>query len=223
MRLLKPSYQILGNPVREDILKRIEFAGRTCYKSEDKITEDSAEKFVKMIIKRGHESVLEHESISVKFIVDRGVMAELTRHRIASFSIASTRYIDYSKIGLEFVIPPWVDIIPKEYKKGDIIESEADDPQQTYLTWAQSMFRSESDYISLLDAGWTPQQARSVLPNSLKTEIVCTTNIREWRHILKLRTSKAAHPQMREIMCPLLADFQQRFSPLFDGIDLETE
>lgn len=197
MILIKPSYTI-ESVLSPRILENIERAGRTCYKSEDKITEDSANQFIKMIIGRGHESVLEHEKLTVRFICDRGVSHEIVRHRLASFSQESTRYCNYSKdkFGneLTFIIPCWFDwqnVDGTEFGKSDEI------------TWQDAMIRSEMAYFSLLDQGWTPQEARSVLPNSLKTEIVVTANIREWRTIFKQRCSSAAHPQMRELVVPL--------------------
>lgn len=219
MRLIKPSYEILTNIDADQILKSIELAGRTCYKSEDRITEDSAAKFCNMLLKRGHESVIEHASLSVRFVVDRGVSHELVRHRLCSFSQESTRYIGY-KGGVSFIIPPWCgQLVPSEWDRMDVLRL-----WKTYLNgtvadkWLLAMARAEDSYLSLLDAGWAAQQARSVLPNSLKTEIVVTANLREWRHILKLRTAKAAHPQMREVMVPLLLDLQHRIPVLFGDI-----
>jgi len=209
MKLIKPSFEVLTKIDGKEILKKIELAGRTCYKSEDKITDDSAEKFVRGIIKNGHESVIEHENISVKFIVDRGVSHELVRHRLCSYSQESTRYCSY-KDCVTFIIPCWVNIDEGDYSTDEVLNY--DD------YWINAMAEAESSYLTLLQIGWSPQQARSVLPNSLKTEIVCTTNLREWRHILKLRTSKAAHPQMREIMIPLFKYFKSIIPIVFDDI-----
>lgn len=208
MKLIKPSYQVL-TPLSGNFLGAIEAIGRTCYKSEDRITSDSYIKFCKMLIKNGHESVIEHCSISVRFVVDRGVSHELVRHRLCSFSQESTRYCNYSG-GVTFIIPPWVKLEPGDYVLGKT-EIQAS-------PWLLAMYQAEFRYSDLLALGWTPQQARSVLPNSLKTEIVITANIREWRHILKLRTSTAAHPQMVEIMRPLLAEFKDKIPVLFDDI-----
>lgn len=212
MKLIKPEYQILSPKIltiktANEILQDIELAGRTCYKSEDKITETSAVEFVRMLVKRGHESVLEHRSISVKFTVDRGVSHELVRHRLASFSQESTRYCNYSKDKfdkqLTFIIPPWCkNIKPKIFPIGipiDTLTNLEDDE----MIWLSTMKSLETKYNGLLDIGWTPQEARSILPNSLKTEIVVTANLREWRTIFKQRISKHAHPQMREVMQPL--------------------
>jgi thymidylate synthase (FAD) len=221
MILIKPSFEILtklgwdgGVHHGQDMVARIEIAGRTCYKSEDKITSYSAERFVKRIIESGHHSVLEHENISVKIICDRGVTHEIVRHRLVAYSQESTRYCNY-KGGVTFVIPPWIDIPEGIHSVDTSLMSEETDASQE---WLVAMKSAEDRYISLLLKGWSPQQARSVLPNSLKTEIVMTANIREWRHILKLRTSNAAHPQMREIMVPLLAELSRLLPILFDNL-----
>lgn len=211
MILVKPSFTVLTG-LTPMALEFIELAGRTCYKSEDRITEDSASAFCKKIKSLGHESVIEHWAISVKFIIDRGVSHELVRHRIASFSQESTRYCNYGKKGqVTFVIPPWANIEPGEYQD----EFQFDTELETERLWYAAMLDSEYRYLRLLEQGWQPQQARSVLPNSLKTEIVVTANPREWRHIFKLRCSKAAHPQMREIMEPVRNTFQGTLPELF--------
>lgn len=209
MKILSPSFTFEENFDGENILKKIEKAGRTAYKSEDKITEDSSKNFLQMLIKRGHHSVIEHHSITVKVICDRGVSHEIVRHRIASYTQESTRYCNYTKgkFGGEIsVIKPcfW-----DESKKPD---------SKMYQIWQNTVEQIEKAYISLIDAGASPQEARSILPNSLKTEIVITMNLREWRHFFTLRTSKMAHPQMREIAIPLLKEFQKRIPVIFDDI-----
>lgn len=221
MKLVKPSHEVLTsigfNGVLDNgmgILTRIEAAGRTCYKTEDRITHSSAKNFIKRIMDRGHESVIEHENISVRIICDRGVTHEIVRHRLASYSQESTRYCNY-KGGVTFVIPPWLNIEAGEYERAPECWKA---PFNGHQTWFCSMLDHEDQYIRLLDCDWSPQQARSVLPNSLKTEIVMTCNIREWRHILKLRTSEAPHPQMREVMIPILQEFQKKIPVLFDDI-----
>lgn len=216
MKLVKPSYQILSKIDDTEILKSIERAGRTCYKSEDKITDESCKQFVKMILKRGHESVVEHEKITVKFVCDRGVSHEIVRHRIASFSQESTRYVDYNKKGIEFIIPCWINIKPNtEFITHGEFEHEKESPEKD---WFDTMLNSEFVYNDLIQSGWKPEQARSVLPNSLKTEIVVTANLREWREIFRQRTAKAAHPQMRELMCPLLDELKIKLPVIFDDI-----
>lgn len=208
MRIIKPSFEFMQDIEGEEILKRLERAGRVCYKSEDKITQDSAEKFLTNIIKRGHESVLEHEKITIRVICDRGVTHELVRHRIASYSQESTRYCNYSneKFGSELTL-----IKPCFWAE--------DDPR--YIIWSEQMQQIEHTYFKLTEAGASPQEARSILPNSLKTEIVVTMNIREWRHFFKLRTATTAHPQMREIANMVLAEFRKKIPVLFDDIIFE--
>lgn len=219
MNLVKASFEILEimasvsvDFVTDDSLRLIELCGRTCYKSEDKITEFSSREFVQKINNLGHESVLEHSAMTVKFICDRGVSHELVRHRLCSFSQESTRYCNY-KGGVTFVIPPWLKMREGKYTKiDDFLVGEPG------VIWYNHMLWCEKNYIQLLGVGWSPQQARSVLPNSLKTEIVMTTNFREWRHIFKLRCSSAAHPQMRELMIPLLGRCKEIIPVIFDDI-----
>lgn len=215
MRIVKPSYVIEFLQDGEEILLFLERIGRTCYKSEEKITPGSARKFVKMLLDRGHHSVIEHANMTVRFICDRGVTHELVRHRLCSFSQESTRYCNYGHEGEITVIQPcfWLD---------GTYGYDPDDSTKvafpSWERWKKACQDAEGSYLRLLDIGASPQEARSVLPNSLKTEIVTTANLREWRHIFTLRTSKAAHPQMREIMVPLLAEVQSRVPVLFDDI-----
>jgi thymidylate synthase (FAD) len=203
MQIVNPSWEIMSpNPFdRESILRLIEIAGRTCYKSEDKITDESASKFVKMIRNRNHESVLEHVSITVKFVFDRGVSHELVRHRLCAFSQESTRYCNYGKSGeIKVIDPSFWSHSSKQWK-----------------IWKDAMEYAEQAYLALLENGAKPQEARSVLPNSLKTEIVTTANLREWRHIFRMRTSEAAHPQIKEVMSPLQAHLQGILPEVFEG------
>lgn len=201
MQIIEPSYDIMF--ITPNPLQLLELAGRTCYKSEDKITQDSAQKFCKNILVKQHESVIEHASMTVRFICDRGVSHELVRARIASYSQESTRYCNYSKKNEITVIEP-------------LFFS-----QKSYVLWHEACLYAEQQYMRLIEAGATPQEARTVLPNSLKTEIVMTANFREWRNVFKQRTSKAAHPQMRQIMIPLLRDVQTRVPVIFDDILIE--
>jgi len=209
--IIKPWAHIEDEFDGNEMLKRIERAGRTCYKSEDKITDESAPAFVKKIMAMGHESVLEHEKVTVRVVCDRGVTHEIVRHRLCAFSQESTRYCDYHKNGEIQVIDPcfW----PENSGVPSIEDKRA--------LWLISMIDAERKYNALRERGASPQEARSVLPNSLKTEIVVTADLREWRHIFNLRTSKKAHPQMREIMIPLLAEFKQRIPVVFDDIIAE--
>lgn len=205
MKTIQPNFIIESHIDKDYILKQIELAGRTAYKSEDKITPDSARNFVKMIILRGHLSVLEHQFITVRIICDRGVSHEIVRHRLASYTQESTRYCNYTKgkFGSEITV-----IEPCFWSQDD----------EKYRVWKQTIEQIEACYNKLIELGATPQEARSVLPNSLKTEIVMTMNLREWRHFFTLRTSPAAHPQMREIAIPLLKEFQKRIPVIFSGL-----
>lgn len=205
MKIIKPSIEILDNITPVEVLKKLELCGRVCYKSEDKITDESAVKFISNIIKQGHESVLEHVSFSVRFICDRGVTHEMVRHRIASYSQESTRYCNYSKGDFDGQITV---IEPLYLEPGT----------EKYEIWKQACQQAEDNYFTLLNLGCTPQEARAVLPNSLKTEIVMTANVREWRHFLKLRTSKASHPQIREVADMLLTELNFILPSLFDDI-----
>lgn len=212
MKIIKAGYEILTSISEGGIkeLQHIEKIARVCYKSEDLITEDgeSAKKMIKMLIGRDHTAMIEHCSLSVKFIVDRGVSHELVRHRIASFAQESTRYCNYSKdkFGKEITV-----IRPCFFEEG----SDKD------VAWTDAMASAEHIYFELLDLGATPQEARSVLPSSTKTEITITANYREWRNFFKLRTAKAAHPQMREVTIPLLKELKEKLPIIFDDIEVE--
>lgn len=203
MKVIDPSFEILNQPSYQDMLRHIELSARTCYKSEDRISEGSAAEFIKRLIKMGHHSVLEHSSISVRFICDRGVSHELVRHRLCSFSQESTRYCNYSgsKFGQEITF-----IRPVFWKKGSLM----------YKTWEGAMKEAEKAYLYLLNNGASPQEARSVLPNSLKTDIVVTANLRQWRLVFGQRCASAAHPQMRQSMLPVLEAFHVLYPVFFE-------
>lgn len=205
MRIVSPGFEILTPVDSEAILKHIELCGRTCYKSEKKITDESCRTFVQSIIKRGHEAVLEHFNITVKFICDRGVSHEIVRHRLASYCQESTRYCNYSKDDFSGEIT----VVEPFYLEPDTL---------AYNAWKEACEAAEAAYFRLLEWGCTPQEARAVLPNSLKTEVVMTANLREWRHFFKLRCATAAHPQMREVATPLLRALQKKLPIVFDGI-----
>lgn len=189
-----------------DPLKIIEQAGRICYKSEEQITESSSSKFVEMIIKRGHEAVLEHAIASFKLVTDRGISHELVRHRIASYCQESTRYCNYSKdkfdSQLRFIEPP---LLSKDARQ----------------IWIDSCMRAEEEYLRMISMGISPQIARSILPNCLKTELIMTANFREWRHIIKLRTSKAAHPQARELISLVQKELESRVPEILGDLHVE--
>ena len=208
MKIINAGFQILSNFNGIEMLKDIEYIARTCYKSENMITDLSAVKMVESLINRGHEAMLEHQSISVKFIVDRGVSHELVRHRMASYAQESTRYCNYSKdkFGneLTFISPCFWSKCSREYEE-----------------WYAAMNSAEDIYFELINWGVTPEQARTVLPNSIKTEVVMTANLREWRHFFKLRAlgiTGKPHPQMLEVTVPLLAEFKALIPVVFDDL-----
>ena len=205
MKVIDPYFDILSMPAGEAVLTHIELAARTCYKSEDKISADSAARLLKGLLKSGHHSVFEHVSASVRVVCDRGISHEIVRHRLCAFSQESTRYANYSKdkFGQEITL-----IRPFFWSE----ESDA------YQIWKQQMALAETAYLNLIDGGASAQEARSVLPNSLKTEIVMTANMREWRHIFKLRCSGASHPQIRQLMLPLLDRFNREIPVIFDNL-----
>jgi len=235
MRLIKPNFEIMeimAHHGTRSALSLIERAGRTCYKSEARMTDDSYHSFVSNVITRGHESVIEHSAMTVKFIIDRGVSHELVRHRLCAFSQESTRYCNYGD-EVTFVIPPWTDLEPGlwDYSSDGLIlpvSSQQGEKElrvlydlPAYQSLLRSWKQSEISYRRLIKNGWSPQQARGVLPNGIKTEIVVTANFREWRHIFRLRCNSAAHPQMREVMIPLLQKCKTILPIIFDDIQLD--
>lgn len=206
MKVIQQSYEILtdlSNPIK--ILKDIERASRTCYKSENNITEDSCVTMCKQLIHNGHEAMLEHSQLSVKFTVDKGISHEIVRHRLFSFAQESSRYCNYSKgkFGNEIKVikPDDFELRSKEYE-----------------VWYDACKYAENAYMELISEGIKPELARNVLPHSLATEIVVTGNIREWRHFFKLRCDTRAHPQMRSIMRKLLDDLKSKIPVLFDDL-----
>lgn len=208
MKIVEASVELVSELDAEKIMKHIERAGRVCYKSESRISDTSAEKFIANIIKSGHESVIEHVSLTFKIICDRGVTHEIVRHRLASYSQSSTRYCNYAsdKFGNELTF-----IKPCFWNEDD----------ENYLLWKQTMEVVEKNYLSMIKNGAQPQQARSILPNSLQTEIFMTANLREWRHFLKLRTSKRAHPQMREVALKIYKILADNLPVIFSDIEVD--
>lgn len=207
MNVIPPSFELLDRVDGTALLQKIELAGRVCYKSEAKITPDSAAGFVRRILENGHESVLEHEKLTARIVCDRGVSHEIVRHRIASYSQESTRYCNYSldkfQNELTFIRPFFWNDEPEKFR-----------------VWEEAMAAAERAYLALLDLGATAQEARAVLPNSLKTELVMTMDLREWRHFFRLRAAAPAHPQMREIAVPMLRAFQAAAPVIFDDIEV---
>ena len=219
MRILKPQHVIIGKDQIEGhkILKHIEKIARTCYKSEDLINDESAEKMIKKLIKMNHLAMIEHASVSVLFTCDRGVTHEIVRHRVASYAQESTRYVNYSKdkFGNEI---GYIDIaggIALDTKMKDL-------PVETINAiiseWNQACIDAEKHYMKMLELGATPQIARSVLNNSTKSDINVTMNLREWRHFFELRCDAPAHPQMRELVIPLLKEMSEVIPIVFDDL-----
>ena len=208
MKIIEPSFEIQSALDGISALKHVERCGRVCYKSEHRLTDDSYKAFIKSVIDRGHGSVLEHYSFTIRFICDRGVSHEMVRHRHSAYSQESTRYCNYTmdKFGNEITV-----IRPCFFGNNSLL----------FYIWENACMCAEASYFELLKHGATPQEARSVLPNSTKTELVVTTTFREWRDIFKLRTSPAAHPQMREIMIPALNAVKEIFPIVFDDIEVK--
>jgi len=215
MRIVEPSFKILTEIDGNKILKDLERAGRTCYQSQDNITDESAKKFISSIIKNKHYTILEHCSVSVKIICDRGISHELVRHRLASFSQSSTRYCNYSKGKFDN------EITVIDLATGFKYDLADEKDRVKYSIWGKAMCKAEEYYMQMIEAGAKPEEARSVLPNSLKTEIIMTANLREWIHIFNLRaigTTGKPHPQIIEIMIPMLRKFQELIPVVFDNL-----
>lgn len=205
MRIIYPNWRFLTEAdvlPQLQILEKLEMAARTCYRSHDATAEGSAEALIARCIEKGHESVLEHVSLSLYLTVDRAVSHELVRHRIASYCQESQRYVAYRGESIDVIQPEWIAVAPEIHRN----------------LWQQSAQHAANAYRELLARGVAAQNARSVLPNCTATHVVMTANIREWRHVLRLRTSPAAHPDMRHIMGMILADFQARYPVLFNDI-----
>ena len=219
MRILKPQHVIIGKDQIEGhkILKHIEKIARTCYKSEDLINDESAEKMIKKLIKLNHLAMIEHASVWVLFTCDRGVTHEIVRHRVASYAQESTRYVNYSKdkFGNEI---GYIDIaggIALDTKMKDLPVETID---AIISEWNQACIDAEKHYMKMLELGATPQIARSVLNNSTKSDINVTMNLREWRHFFELRCDSPAHPQMRELVIPLLKEMSEVIPIVFDDL-----
>jgi len=220
MKLIKPYTEILSTIDGDVVLKTIEQVARTCYKSEDLITDDSAKKMVANLLKNGHEAMIEFYDITVKFVCDRGVSHEIVRHRVASYAQESTRYCNYSKdkFGgeLTFIEPAGMNIerIQSE-SHGEVLNIDITSAEGIFI---KGLAECQDSYLKLLDLGWSAQQARAILPNALKTEINVKMNLREWRHFFKLRCAPAAHPDMRELTIPLLEKMHTLIPIIFDDL-----
>lgn len=242
MKIIKANYQIvkpdLDDPKTEAMVYRdIEESGRTCYLSSASMTDETGAKFVRTMVKNGHDAMLEHTFMKVRFTVDRGISHEIVRHRLCSFAQESTRYCNYSKdkFGNEITViePCFFNDIPKDRKAGimDYLDGilkpyEFNDDftpsDRAFAEWYLACERAEASYFALLNEGRTPQEARTVLPHSLKTELMVTANMREWREIFKLRAAGEhgkPHPQMLEVMVPLLNECKLKLPALFEDIE----
>ncbi len=238
MRIIKQSHEIIQCPSYEDALRICESAGRICYQSHDRITQESSEPFIKNIITRNHLTVIEHISMSVKFITSRAIANELVRHRLASFSQASTRYVNLSGKDIEFIQPYWINDSELDYYlrlNPNGIDANAVTDYQKLPTdiqdqaqycriscWYMAMQNAEIAYNSLIEKKLPVQAARGVLPLDLKTELIMTCNLRELRHIFKLRSniadSGAVHPDMIKLIDPLLDEMKNRFPVFFQNV-----
>jgi len=216
MQIIKAGYEIVDSLNGAEILKKIEKVARVCYKSEDKSGEGTAEKMVRALIKSNHLAMLEHFSFSVKFIVDRGVSHEIVRHRVASFAQESTRYCNYGTKGGE------ITVIEPFYLMADGVNVSTDNWSERYGAWVSACEEAEKSYLRMIADGASPQEARAVLPTSLKTEVVMTANLREWRHFFSLRACGVTgkpHPQMLEVAVPLLKEVKELIPVVFDDLE----
>lgn len=218
MQKLKANYQIMDkHTLNIDILRKLETVGRVCYKSEDKITEDSARKFIKKILSNHHESVLEHSLITVKFICDRGISHEVVRHRIGSYSQESTRYCNYAKDKFNNTVK-YIDIAEGIDLDGSMKHMSRSEKMEIFNVWLEACEDSERHYLKMIELGASPQIARSVLNTSVKTELVMSYNPREWREFFKQRTHISAHPQMRQLTIPLLMELNSLIPVIFEDL-----
>jgi len=243
MNIVKAGYEIVKPNIHDemtvkDIYRTLERIGRVCYKSESQITDESSERFIRRLIANQHTAMLEHDVMTVIFTVDRGISHELVRHRLASFAQESSRFCNYSKdkFGNEITViePCFFDDISEEVKqtirqvmdgdpitKSELFEDDISANVQKYANWYNACGKAEKNYFRMLKNGATPEEARDVLPTSVKTEIVVTANFREWRHIFDLRAAGITgkpHPQMKEVMVPLLKECAEAMPALFGDI-----
>lgn len=213
-RIMSPNTGcVIANDFSEEdgitLLRKVEWCARISHRSEDKQTPDSWRRLLTaVVIEHGDWSVTEHASVTVDFLVDRGITHEIVRHRMMSFTQESTRFVNYEKkIGINFISP---------VEESEVVPHYPID--QRYIIWKDQMERAETGYRDMLTSGAPPQIARSVLPNALASRLIVTANLRSWRHFLLSRTTREAHPQMREVTIPLLAEFQSNIPILFDDI-----
>lgn len=228
VKIISPSIRLCeyDRAVVEDALRKVEWAGRTCYKSESKFDRESRVRFTDNLIRRGHLSVLEHVNLTVKIVCDRGVSHELVRHRLGSYSQESTRYCTYHD-GLVVIKPCFFRDVPTGSFNGVVeLSTKYEDIYDRSIPldlmyWADAMFYADAMYSQLLALGRKPQESRAVLPNSLKTEVVVTYNLRQWRHFLETRALGRygrPHPQMVEVATMILQEFKNLVPVVFDDL-----
>ena len=215
MITIEAHVEFVNPPEYAVVLDTIEKVGRTCYKSENLITEDSAEGFVRRLIQRGHEAMIEHAGVTLRFFNDRGISHEEVRHRIASFAQESTRYCNYSKDKFSGEVT-YIDIDRGMELDGTVSKLDEETKNAIYREWLVACLDAEEHYMRMLALGATPQIARSVLNNSTKTEICITMNFREWRHFITLRNDPAAHPQIREVAQQALDMLYSKYPVFFE-------
>lgn len=226
MKFIEPSYRIISEDfTRENVLKRIEKAARICYQSEGSIREGSDVKLLNKLIKLGHEAMIEHApSLSVSVTTCRGVTHEIVRNRLFSFAQESTRYVRYGKDGdpMQFILPPWIQgedrhtLLSSDWPFTSPVRTPCNEYNNN--DFLEMCVLAEKKYSNMLKRGWKPQQAREILPNALKAEILITGNVRQWRHFFFLRCDKPAHPQMREWAIPLFNQLRSEIPELWDDI-----
>lgn len=208
MKIIQPSFEIQNPRSREEgeyILERIERYARISHRSEDKQTPGSWERFIRFVVlEKGDWSVCEHQFATVLFRVDRGCTHELVRHRLFSYTQESTRFVNYGKREIEFIEPVW--------------NLESQKIGHPYYNWSMAMHAAEKNYLDLLREGQAPQAARAVLPNSTAASLIMTGNLRSWRHLFTMRTTKESHPDLRRVIVPLLKEFQARIPILYEDI-----
>lgn len=218
MILLDPCIEVESFDGKE-IMKKLEKACRTCYRSEGNITEDSYKNLLKNCINRGHESVLEHEKITITMICDIGVYKDLTRHRLASYSIESTRFCNYSKDKFDNQIKFIKPVFYRDWKNEDLNEVIKDKDLYKCYLWENCMQNIEQDYNAMSEVGALPDEMRMLLPHSTAAKVTMTANIREWKHILSLRCSSHAHPAIQQLLIPFLLKLKEEMPEIFNDVD----
>ena len=218
--VVRPSWAWLplSEQIMDDIPAHLEACGRTCYKSEDLITPKSADKFIRMICRRNHESVLEHASLTARIVCSRAASHQLVRHRIAAYSQESMRYVNYGKKGLQVICPPSIGLPPGQYFYDEMSATSGWTGPE--LAWVSAIDRSYTEYLDQLADGIKPEDARFILPNACKTEVVTTFNLRTWRHVIKDRgLNPHAQWEIREIFYSIYENLKWRLPSVFGDME----